>query len=1263
MQRIRVPLPNLLFLTLFLTIFLLPVISISGEKGSDTFIRAKEDPVIHYTLQERTQNNELNEEVTVWVFFTDKGIFTAEAYRTSCQKVEQSLSDRVRWRRGKVRDERLIDFRDLPVEDSYIEAVLATGAIHRTTTRWFNGISVNAPVESLTRIASLPWVREIRPVRGYTREPLPSPRPALKRPPFQRKSFQLNYGPSYDQLQQINVPAVHEMGYSGAGVLICMLDSGFNREHESLQNIDFVAEWDFINDDGNTKNELGDPQYQDYHGTRTLSVTGGSSPGNLYGPAYGASFILGKTEDTSQEVPVEEDFWVEAVEWAEAQGADVISSSLSYTDWYTYGDMDGNTAVTTRAADIAATKGIVVCNSAGNARDDPWYYIGAPADADSILAVGAVDVSGEISWFSSAGPTSDGRTKPEVCARGVDTCLANPGDPSGYQDRNGTSFSCPLVAGCAALVLEAHPDWTPMQVREALMMTADQAHHPDNLYGWGIVDVLAAIAYPCDIDVTIPNGGETWSAGAIETITWSSGNTGDYVTIDYSTNGGADWSTVIPLTANDGSYPWSIPNTPSVDCLVKICDAENSGCCDQSNGAFEISGYGSHLIAHYPLSSNGIDATGNQAPMTLIDTPFQEGGIYCNGLYWYTNAETPNIEGFNETAFTISARFKVTDYPSEDMPVFMLGHGCRWLGYYLESEETVTLSGNNGLIVQNSVVRYATNIWHEATVTYDANTGTGRLYLDDILACTANFQIDFSVCPDRSISINDYSVGRAFEGFLSDLRVYDIVTINIPPCDMTLTSPVGGETWCIDEEHDITWLTEYGSGTVKIDFSIDGGSSWWPVIAGTPDDGSFSWTIPTFIAPDLPSTACLVRICDLQQTDCCAETITPFEISGCACRIAIVSPSGGESWCAEETHDISWTSNFTSGAVHIEYSTNGGADWLTVIADTPDDGSYSWTIPNRPSTDCFVRLCDVEDAGCCDETDSPSVISGCGPLEIVTESLPDGYADIQYNVPLVATGGVLPYSWSITSGALPVGLNLDTNSGAISGASEVLGTFCFTVEVTDDLGVTDTQDLCLTLSEYGGLRGDPNNDGVIDILDVLDVVNHILGTTPLTGDGLTWGDCNGDDVVNILDALGIVNVVLGTGECTPAACRTQLTPEVMNVLKSLQVYLSAEEYSRIISLVKGERPIPAEYSLVQNYPNPFNPVTTIAYALPEAARVKVEVFNLLGQKIAVLVEADQRAGTHSVRWDASDMANGVYFYRLSVNDGFWTKTIRMVLMK
>ena len=425
----------------------------------------------------------------MWIYFTDKD--------NSGQNI--TLDDKAIQRRLKV------DIKDTwydrPVAQSYIAVMEELGAVIHNKSRWLNAVSITTDGNELNEISALPFVKNIEPVAVYKKN---------KREFSQLQSSRrlsvidsLDYGYAQEQIEQINCHTAHQAGYTGQGVRVLILDTGFNTERSVFDSLTIIDEWDFINNDGNTENEANDYSSQHNHGTMVFSTLAGYDPGNLIGPAFGAEFLLAKTEDVTNESQVEEDNYVAALEWGEQLGADIMSSSLGYLDWYSYCDMDGNTGVTTIAVDIATSLGMLCITSAGNwgtsspppnPCDTLYYYISAPADADSVISVGAVNSNGEIAFFSSHGPTYDGRIKPEVCARGVSTWGVNANSDS-YRTGSGTSLSAPLVSGAAAVILSAHSDWTPMQVREAMMMTADRVDNPDNNYGYGVIDVMAAIDY------------------------------------------------------------------------------------------------------------------------------------------------------------------------------------------------------------------------------------------------------------------------------------------------------------------------------------------------------------------------------------------------------------------------------------------------------------------------------------------------------------------------------------------------------------------------------------------------------------------------------------------------------------------------------------------------------------------------------------------------------------------------------------------------
>jgi serine protease AprX len=435
----------------------------------------------------------------VWVFFTDKGV-RPEA---RLAEARASLTPRALSRRALRGRSHGVGTLDLPLVQSYVDAVSSRVLRVRHESRWFNAVSVEATPEQVDALARLPFVERLDLVARYRRreEPLDD-RAFSASVAHPAEPHALDYGTSLGQVAQINVPAVHDRGLHGEGTVIALFDAGFNNlAHEVFAPMTILATHDFVNGDDDVGD--GSDMGEGSHGTATLSVIGGYRPGELIGPAYAAAFILAKTENTDSETPVEEDNWAAAAEWAEAMGVDVISSSLGYLDFdrpftsYTFMDMNGQTAISTRAADLAASLGVVVVNSAGNEGFNPDHNtLGAPADGRAVIAVGAVDFAGRRASFSSVGPSADGRVKPDVAAQGVGVKVARSTSTTGYGGSSGTSFSCPLTAGVAALVLQAHPFYSVEQVISVMRQTASNAGSPDNLLGWGIVNALAAVQAP-----------------------------------------------------------------------------------------------------------------------------------------------------------------------------------------------------------------------------------------------------------------------------------------------------------------------------------------------------------------------------------------------------------------------------------------------------------------------------------------------------------------------------------------------------------------------------------------------------------------------------------------------------------------------------------------------------------------------------------------------------------------------------------------------
>ena len=416
----------------------------------------------------------------VWVYFNDKqGSDTVNVNpRTHKRRHKNNVSQEHSWY-------------DVNVSEIYVRHVLSTGVKIKNKSRWLNAVSVLATYPELEALSNLPFVKKIEAVKGFKRD---NAQQGFEVSPNSRE---FDYGEAKSQIEQISAHLLHSQGYTGLGVRILLMDTGFDLTHNSLSHINLISQWDVINDDNETanENEVEIDINQDSHGTMVLSTIASFAPNEFMGVAYDAEFLLAKTEDVSQEIPQEEDNYVIALEWGEVNGADIVSTSLGYLDWYNYEDMDGNTAVTSIAVDIAASLGMLCVTAAGNSGDDNWYYIISPADADSVISVGAVSEENQIATFSSHGPSYDGRIKPEVCARGLYTWCISANSTTNYTRKSGTSLSCPLVAGAAALITQARPYLTAMQIREAIIMTATMSNNPDNTYGYGIMNANNAKDY------------------------------------------------------------------------------------------------------------------------------------------------------------------------------------------------------------------------------------------------------------------------------------------------------------------------------------------------------------------------------------------------------------------------------------------------------------------------------------------------------------------------------------------------------------------------------------------------------------------------------------------------------------------------------------------------------------------------------------------------------------------------------------------------
>lgn len=421
-----------------------------------------------------------------FVFFKDK---TGTPF--SLTSPSQFLSERSIARRQK--QGITITEEDLPVNPSYATQVSAAGATVFYASRWWNGVLIEANASALTTINALPFVSHytlVAPGKKMTGGRIRNNK--------HKKSTSADEPVNQTQLDQIGLDDMHAMGYTGEGIRIAIFDSGFT-------GVNLTEPFSLLFTEGRVKQTYNfvnnnTEVYQNHsHGTEVLSVMAANTIGVYTGGVHKAEYLLYITEDVTSEYRVEEFNWIIAAERSDSAGADVINSSLGYYDFddptmnYTKADLDGKTAVITQAARKAIEKGIVVVTSAGNEGGNSWKLVTPPADADGILAAGSVNSQGEISGFSSVGPTADSRIKPDVVAMGAGTSVIRANGSLG--NASGTSLASPLIASLAAGILQAFPILTAEEVYEAIVYSASQASKPDNQMGYGLPHFMAVNNY------------------------------------------------------------------------------------------------------------------------------------------------------------------------------------------------------------------------------------------------------------------------------------------------------------------------------------------------------------------------------------------------------------------------------------------------------------------------------------------------------------------------------------------------------------------------------------------------------------------------------------------------------------------------------------------------------------------------------------------------------------------------------------------------
>ncbi|MDN3492475.1 S8 family serine peptidase [Winogradskyella bathintestinalis] len=423
-----------------------------------------------------------------WVYLTDKPNVTA-SIANPISILSQKAIDR------KQNHNVAIDERDVPVNESYISDLKnQSGIVVMAKSKWFNAIHVRGLEADISALINLDYVEYID-FANNNLNILSRGIANINKNHIEEETITFTYGETLNQVEMINADNLHDADYTGEGITIAVMDSGF-------PNVDTMGAFQRLRNNNNLLNgyDFVDRTTDVYaftgssHGTKVLSTMAGFVENQFVGTAPDAAYYLFRTEDSSAENPVEESYWVEAAERADSLGVDIINTSLGYTVFdnpnynYTPADMNGQVAFITKGASIAAEKGILVVVSAGNSGSSSWQTVGAPADSPNVLSIAAVDADENYVAFSSQGSDAQvGYVKPDVAAKGGATSVVN--QLNNIVQNNGTSFSAPVMCGGIASLWQAIPEASPTDIMDFVRQSASQFTTPDYFLGYGIPDL------------------------------------------------------------------------------------------------------------------------------------------------------------------------------------------------------------------------------------------------------------------------------------------------------------------------------------------------------------------------------------------------------------------------------------------------------------------------------------------------------------------------------------------------------------------------------------------------------------------------------------------------------------------------------------------------------------------------------------------------------------------------------------------------------
>ncbi len=758
-----------------------------------------------------------------------------------------------------------------------------------------------------------------------------------------------------------------------------------------------------------------------------------------------------------------------------------------------------------------------------------------------------------------------------------------------------------------------------------------------------------------------PNGGETLTSGSVHTITWTATGSIANVKLEYSTDAGASYTEIIASTPNDGSHDWSVPQTATTQALVRVLDAVDGAPSDVSNSVFTI------LTESITVTSpsGGQVLTGGSTHQITWTSAGSIAAVRIeysidNGLEYTTIvASAPNTGSFNWTVPITNTTFgfvRVSDAadgaPSDvnDGPFTIV-----------PPAESLTLSAPNGGEVwpggslQNIIWSSAGTI---SAVKLEYSTNAGGSWTEIVASAPNNGLFNWMV-PSLNSNNTLVRISDADDGDPSDVS-NNVFTIDTQ--SLTLISPNGGESLGSGNLHKITWTSTGQISSVKLEYSTNAGSTWILIDSGAPNTGSYDWVVPA-----ITTSSALVRISDAADGAPADASNSVFSIT--ISTLTLTSPNGGESWFVGSNQTITWSETGGIENVKLEYSTNNGASWTEIIHATPNDGSHPWSVPNSPTNQALLRISDASDGAPADISDAPfSIINST-----LTLTSPNGGE--------MWTGeSVKKITWTWSGSLNAIKLDYSVNNGttwnAIVSSASNSGSYDWTLP---DLSTS------AALVRIANANGDSPSDvsnGVFTIIGSSLTVLAPNGGESWEGNSqqlISWSSTGVFPFVKIEYSLNagaswtsIAGNVPNTGSYTwqvanigseQALVRISDAADALPMDASDNVFAITEV---VVSVENKPGALPTEFGLSQNYPNPFNPQTKIDFAAPNAATVRLAIYNLRGELVRLLVDEEVAPGSYTTIWNGLDDAgravpSGVYVYRIQI--GEWQASKKLLLVK